>query len=161
MQLPNTSVHNSLHSKQVSLVKGFSLLETILSVAILTIILGYGVSMSIDTYRGYLFRSERITIVSLLERARNMSMNNIASVPHGVCFDAGSKTYILFEGHVCLPDHPSSVLTKSNQAITITGFGTPIIFSQLSGTTTDSTITLTSPGRSGTIFVNYEGRIYW
>ena len=140
---------------------GFTLLEIMISVTILTIILGFGITISFDAYRGYFFRSDRTIIISMLERARSLSMNNIGETVHGLCYDATTKSYILFEGSVCDPGASANITMDANSGITVSGLSPGVIFTQLSGTTSIATITISSIGRTADITINHEGRISW
>jgi prepilin-type N-terminal cleavage/methylation domain-containing protein len=151
----NTSVHNR------SSRGGFTLLEIMISVTILTIILGLGISVSVDAYQGYFFRSERTIIISMLERARSLSMNNINETLHGLCYDATTQSYILFEGSLCVPGASANITMNANAGIAVSGLSSGVIFTQLSGTTSSATITISSIGRTADISINHEGRISW
>jgi hypothetical protein len=124
-------------------------------------VLGTAATVSLDVYQGHLFRSERTLIVSLLEHARTLSMNNIHESAHGVCYDPISKTYIMFTGNVCTPGSSANVTMKAERGVVVGGLFPGVIFSQLSGTTSERVIRVTSAGRTAEIAINYEGLIAW
>lgn len=145
----------------LSLSKGFTLIEIVISMAILTIILGLGLFMSMDSYNAYLSRSERDTIVSLLQRARSHAMANSYQTSWGLCYIA--PDYIIFRGTACTAGVATNEVTPGNPVALITGLTSvsPILFSQLSGTTTGGTITVTEGSKVSTISINHEGTIIW
>ena len=76
---------------------GFTLIEILITIGIFAVIATIGLIISLDFYRSYAFRSEESTIVSILQKARSQSMDNIDQVRHGVHFQADPLKYILFE----------------------------------------------------------------
>ena len=167
MELPSTLRRN----------KGFTLLEVVIVMGILAIIFSMGIAVSFDFYRNYSFRSEKDTIISLLQKARSQSMNNINQVRHGVRFQ-NPLQYIVFE---CEPHEPPCIdyahaNTSRNMAIspsygtTISNTPFDVVFDQLSGclrsTTTACsadpvTITVSDGPKSYAITINSEGQIDW
>lgn len=145
---------------------GFTLIEIVITMALLLSILSLGTFMSLDAYRGYAFRSERSLLVSILLRARALSMNNMDGVSHGVCYAqiGGTNYYVTFNGTTCNPSALTSSRIEANPAITVTGLSvaTPVTFTQLSGTTTDNGITLHDGIHADTaITINHVGTIHW
>jgi prepilin-type N-terminal cleavage/methylation domain-containing protein len=134
---------------------GFTLIEIIIVIAIFGALLALGLFMSMDAYRGFSFRSERSTIVSLLQKARSRAMNNSNQTPWGVCYQSGN--YVIFQGLACT----TGETIPAGPAATTTGLLAGVVFSQLSGTTTAATITVLQDGRSSTISTNNEGTIIW
>jgi prepilin-type N-terminal cleavage/methylation domain-containing protein len=150
-------------SLKTSTTRGFTLIEISVALGILLMLFSFGLIMSMDAFRGSIFRSEREIIVSLLERARSHSMANIDGSAWGVCYRANK--YVLFKGTTCGAPAPSdeefevnqSVATDSNFAST---FPT-ISFAQLSGQSSAATITVVEANRSSSITINHEGTINW
>ena len=148
--------------------KGISLIEVVVVIGILSVILSLGLVMSLDSYRGYLFRSERTILVSILSKARSQAMGNFFQSPHGVCFDDLTKSYIHFKGtHFVLGD-PKNELTPSNDAISISAVPSfscavngGVVFSQIAGTTTPTQIVMNEDANVAIISINYEGTISW
>ncbi len=149
--------------KRINTIKGFSLIEIIVVMAIIGIIMSIGLMFDFNSFKGYYFRSERATLVSILERARSRAMNNYYGTSHGVCFI--SPNYIIFKGSTCTSGSPDNELIPANQKIyTSSNFSSTfptIVFSQLTGTTTGGTIHITDGLRSGDITINNEGTINW
>lgn len=137
---------------------GFTLIEIIVVIAIFSALVTLGLFMSMDTLRGTLHRSERDIVVSMLEKARSRALANIYQTPWGVC--ANAPDYIIFRGTSCttlLSTNETIPASAANPAI----FSAPIVFSQLSATTTGGTVTIVQDGRTSTIIVNHEGAIDW
>jgi hypothetical protein len=132
-------------------------MEVLIVIGLLTIVFSLGLFLSMDAYRGYSARSERDTVVGLLERARSRAMSNIDGKPWGVC--AIGPNYVLFPGTSCVAGGSSESLPMN--AGTTVAFSAPIVFSQLAATTTGGTVTITQNGRTDTVTINYEGRIDW
>ena len=148
---------------------GLTLVEIIVVIAIIGLILILGLFISFDSYRRYIFRSERTTLVSVLSRARSRAMNNIFETPHGVCYDQSSKKYVIFRGNTYSPTNPTNESVSSNQSAIINpvpnsflcSVGPGLIFSQLSGNSSTMDIIVTESNASSTISINPEGTINW
>ena len=131
---------------------------------------GLALFVSMETYHGSSFRSDRDLLVAALQHARAQAMNNIClgtgctdGKPHGVYIQ--SDKYIVFQGGT----YNSSDSNNAEFDSTITTTKTPstleIVFSQLSGTTSCSNecaVTLTDQsGHVSIATTTAEGRIYW
>jgi prepilin-type N-terminal cleavage/methylation domain-containing protein len=143
--------------------RGFTLIEVIVVIAILTIVMTLGLFMSLDVYRGYQYRSERGVLVALLERARSHAMANVGQSAWGLCKEG--DYYALFGGSAYSPGAVEESIPAS-KAATVLGVpecsGGAVVFAALSGTTTPATITVeqgTAP--TATITLNDHGTIIW
>ncbi len=149
---------------------GFSLIETVVVIAIITTILSFGLISTFDSLKGTVFRSERYNILSALERARSRSMTNYFGKSHGACLDISvpaKPKYIIFQSPY-LSSNSSNEYLDENPAVTITSTGNVfsctnggIVFSQLSGKTNVVDITITEESRTSNISTNIVGRIDW
>ena len=143
--------------------KGFTLIEIIVVIAVIGIIISFGTIMDLSVLERDTFSTERSTIVSVLEKARSRAMANMFESPHGVCYVA--PNYVIFQGSTCTAS--GSELIPANQNIAVlSDFTNPakfptIVFTQLSGNTTGSTIVLTDGVKSSNIEINNEGTINW
>ena len=154
--------------------KGFTLVEILVTVAILLIIIGFGLFLSFDFYKNFAFHSEETTIVSMLQKARGQSMNNIDEMRHGVhFFDNGGKlTYRLFECQSACTVYSGSsssdfdMVSSYNSSITFPSLPFDVIFDQLSGScincqTSNIDLHLVDNAKSYDITINSEGTIDW
>lgn len=174
MALPRTCTRNlflpSFDGKEDRSRAGFTLIEILIVLGILAILSGFGLVASLDAYRGYSFRNERNTMVSVLQKARSQAISNIClgsgctdGKPHGVAFQAGQ--YIIFQGSgYAARDQAVDQIVAVNYALTFAPGSLPeVVFSQLSGDAAPAgTITLTDEaGHSSVISINSEGQISW
>lgn len=166
---------------------GFSLMEIVVVMGMLAMIAAMTAVVNIDTYRGYLFRSERNLTVTVLYKARSQSVSNLCmgifctdGRAHGVHFklDADNNLlgYVIFQ----CPAGPTPCIYISRDAYDIAvdesvqtsgnvQFSGPeeIIFGQLSGQAVSNPaetwgITLSNAtGHYGAISVNSEGQVDW
>ncbi|MEK7133548.1 MAG: prepilin-type N-terminal cleavage/methylation domain-containing protein [Patescibacteria group bacterium] len=152
--------------------QGLTLIEIMVVIAILTILFAVGLLMSMDAFRGYSRRSERDTLVSVFQRARSSAIANVNQHQWGACLDTSVPTspdYVIFSG----PSYGSAI-TKlaipANSGVTITDTSSTkrfncslggIVFNQLTGDTSDNTITVNQGAITSTISTNVEGRIDW
>ena len=150
--------------------RGFTLIEILISISITIVILGFGLFVSLDMYKGYTFRSERAVLLSVLERTRSKALANLYESKYGVCL-VGSE-YIIFRGQICDSTLPENERIPANSSVSVVGIeaSTPIIFDQLTGKllpqvskedgefviTLDDSVHLTQY-----IKINNEGTINW
>jgi prepilin-type N-terminal cleavage/methylation domain-containing protein len=143
--------------------RGFTLIEISVALGIMMLLFTLGTLMSLDAFRGYTFRSERETIVSVLVRARSHSMANIDGSSWGVCFRSGK--YVLFKGVTCTTPQVSDEEFDANAGVaSASNFSSTfptVVFAQLSGQTSAASIQITEEGRTSSISLNHEGTIIW
>jgi prepilin-type N-terminal cleavage/methylation domain-containing protein len=146
--------------------RAFTLIEILVVTAIFAVIIALGLLMSMETFRGTTFRSERDTMIGVLTKARSRSMANIKQSPWGVHY-AGSPnfTYTIFKGSTYVAGAATNEDLPGNKDSTVTGWPVgDIVFSQLSGTTTavvTPPIAIAENSRTANVTVNYEGTITW
>ena len=142
--------------------KGFTLIEIVVVIAIFSMIAVLGLFMTLDTFRGTQYRSERDTVVAVLEKARSRAMANINQTAWGVYYDSTSHSYIIFRGTTYDSGASTNEAVPGNAAVTITGLSSSgVVFSQLTGNTTATTVTVTQDARTSSITINNEGTILW
>jgi len=153
MKLPNISTRN-----------GFTLVEIILVLGLLTMLGGFGLFISMDFYRSYSLRASRNTLISTLHKARSQAISNIDQAPHGIRIE--SNQYTVFEG----PTYASRTATLdevigAEPTVTISTISTlplDIVFGQLDGSVAASnTVQVGSGVKIYTISINNEGAIDW
>ncbi len=141
-------------------VKGFTLIEILIVMAIFGMILSFGLTINTNLLWGDSFQSERSTIVSVLERARSQAMANLYNADHGVCYV--EPNYIIFTGDNCVSSDseliPANTNISSNASTT---FPAKIVFERLTGKTIDANIHLTDDTRTADIKINNVGTINW
>ena len=150
---------------------GFSLLEILMVIGLLAVVGVLGLFMSMDSFRGYAFRNERDTIISVLQKARSQAVSNVClqgtvpactdGQPHGVHFLAGQ--YIIFQGNVYVSGNSlNQVIVSNNPNAAVAGM-TDVVFSQLSGEAAPAgNITVSdSFGHTSVISINSAGQITW
>ena len=144
---------------------GFTFLEILVVMGMFALVAGFALFVSMETYRGSNFRSDRDLLVAALQRARAEAMNNIClgtcadGKPHGVHIQ--SDKYVVFQGSVYDSSDANNAAFQSTVTSTKTPATLDIIFSQLSGTTTATAVTLTGSGHTSVISIGSEGQITW
>ena len=142
---------------------GFALMELLISLVLFAIIFSMGLFFSMDSYRGYTFRSERNIAIALLQKARAQALANIHQQPHGIHVDTIHKKYVVFEGSVFSDASPSNVdVPFISAAVTHSGMN-DVVFDQLTGGI--STVPLpwhfANNLQVSDILFNNEGQITW
>lgn len=143
---------------------GFTLIEIMVSMAILAVLAGFGLFIAVDQYKSYALSSERNTVVSMLQKARSRALNNIGETRHGLALGPIGKptSYVAFRGATYATrnaDYDEEV--PMSPAVAITGVK-EFVFRQLSGDGLNAgTATISTTEKSLTIDVNNEGRINW
>ena len=157
---------------------GFTLIEVLVVIGLVTVISGMAVVVNMDSFRGDNFRAVRDTFVSSLQHARALSINNVCystplipcteGKPHGVHinkYPSGSiSDFVLFQGTTYsstdILNSKVEVGEKISKAITYSGLS-DIDFEQLTGNTTAGTVTLTDGVKSSVITIGSDGQISW
>jgi Tfp pilus assembly protein FimT len=139
--------------------QGLTLIEIIVVISVLMVIIAFGVVVDFSSFTSGTFYGEESKIVSALERARSRAMANMFETTHGVCYDAGEDSYVIFQGSTCAAGEliPANINIAENAATT---FPT-VIFDRLTGNTTGYTIHITDNIKSENIIINDEGAINW
>ncbi len=149
-----------MKSLKASDIRGITLIEILIAMAIVVGLIGLGLFISIDFYKSYNFNSERDIIVNILQKARSQSLSNINESKHGVYFK--TDEYVIFQGETYSSRNPAyDENIKTDPAIGRSGLQ-EIVFEQLTGQNSTSGNILISDGvRSSQISIQNEGRINW
>ncbi len=149
----------------------------------LAVIAGLSMLVGMNSYRSGSFRNDRDAAVSMLQRARAQSINNVCrgssctdGKPHGVRFypkgNADDDKFIIFQGvnfhdtaDDALVDEPAQFSSFTVYVDSSTTDPIDIIFDRLSGNllnaASTSLILKDEAGNTSVIDVNSEGRISW
>lgn len=144
---------------------GFTMIELLVVMTLLIFIAGFAMLMTMDSYRGYSYRTELNTAVSVLQKARSQAINNINQQPHGVHIDTVNNQYVIFQGLPYSATAPTNVyipFVTSNTNLQHIGLS-EVSFSQLTGyaAVTGGNLTLKDATHSEVISLNNEGQISW
>ena len=154
--------------------KGFTLVEILIAIGILAILGALGLFISFDFYKSYAFSTEKNIAISVLQRVRNQSVNNINETRHGVYFSS-SNQYIMFQCPDNAPcddyadaDTSKNIVIEPSYGISITGVPFYIIFDQLNGDCitcpsypSNTIVGINYESKHYDILINEEGRISW
>lgn len=158
MKLHSTSIH--VKTQQF----GFTLMEVLVVLGLLSIFATMGLAFSFDSYRGYVFRGEYTTAVNLLARARNRAINNFNESNHGVAITP--TEYRLYATAIYNPNDDTTYESyPRGRAVSIPNID--IIFEELTGnsicgsTPCEHSLTFGYNAQTKTITVNEAGGIMW
>lgn len=150
------------------LASAFTLVEVIIVTAIFSALLGLGLLLGMEVFRGTFFRSSREVLVSTLTTARTRALTNVHGSAHGVCYSA--PDFVLFEGSTYSASKTSNERVTGSDSFSVSssadfftcGVGTGVVFQPLSGKTAGGDITVSSTGHADeTVRVNSAGTILW
>ena len=148
--------------------QGFTLIECLIVVAIMTTVAAGGLLLSMDSYRGYSFRNDRDSLISLLQHARAQAIGNVclgdvcmAGADHGVAIK--TDRYVLFQGSsYATRDVEQDIVVPSSPNSDKVGLE-EVVFSALSGDPLQTgEISLMDVSVQGSIItIGDEGQITW
>jgi len=146
---------------------GFTLIETLLVIAILAVIGSVTPVLSMDQVKSDSFVDEVDKVANLLQKTRLMAQNNIEQSKHGLIINPNmSSTYTIFKGNSYADSvKPENIDTEIDYP-TLLDPSSPkeIVFEQLSGRTNNyGELIFVDPqtGKTLKIKINYEGQISW
>ena len=138
---------------------GFTVMEFMISIAIIIIISGGSVIYGAQAYRSELMAGERSTALGVLRRARSLAMSGRDGMSHGV--KVTSQGYVVFSGSSYATNSPITRETyPRNGGIIATGTD-EFVFALGTGRSATGTLILSSSNASSSIVVESIGRITW
>jgi prepilin-type N-terminal cleavage/methylation domain-containing protein len=161
------ALHKISVNKRCTNCAGFTLLEVLVVMGLVTLILGATLFFDVNSYRGDAFRAERTNLVTALQTARANALDNINQAKHGVAINPnGYNGYVIFEGDNYTVSNPTTrVAIPASYPVTLASTSPQeVVFAQLSGDTGFSgQLMLIDNERyaTSTININYEGKIGW
>jgi len=160
MKLPNISTQDKKKWSTLGVDhQGFTLVEILIVMTIISFIAVIGVIVSIDTYSRYIFRSDLDKVAILLQKARSSAINNVGGVSHGVYLD-DNDDWILFRGTEYVEGEAFNYkIGRSKTATSTNTCGNQVVFSRLTATTTDCGIIITEGNKVATTTINNQGGI--
>lgn len=124
------SKDNKGFTRTLNLVHGFTLIEIAIVLAIIAGLFAIAAFVDGNMYQRNLLASEQETLVSILQKARSQSMNNVDTNAHGVHID--TEDYVLFLGQNYVPNDTNNEKIAKNDKISVSNLNN-IVFAQLSG----------------------------
>ena len=146
---------------------GFTLIEILVVLGIITIVGSMSMIMGVDDYRRQLFRSDRDVLITALQHARSQAVSSIClgtgctgGKPHGVYI--GPDSYVMFQGTSYATRDMDVDIVIDADGSTLQGGISEVVFEQLSGDALlNGDIMLTNGERTSVITVGSEGQIIW
>ena len=138
--------------------KGFSLIEIFVVIAILGIILAFGMTINLSAFTTGTLQGEESKIVSIFGRARSHAMANMFQSPFTVCY-VSTNYVISYDGTCNGSGTDETIPANTNLTITLTPYN--ITFNQLTGNTGGATVDISDGTKVLHIIINNEGTINW
>ena len=136
---------------------GFTLIEILIVVAIISFLGIMGVIVGVDTYKRYIFRSDLDKVAALLQKARSSAMNNINEQKYGVKFDDPDDLILFRETPGTSYDYK---VEKSKTVVySDTCPSHQVVFDQLTGNADSCEIVITEGNKISTTTINGQGGI--
>ena len=143
---------------------GFTFIETLMVIAIISLLVSVAIYMSGDFFRSSSFQSDINVLGIYLQRARSQSISNINESQHGV--KVNGTDYVIFETksgmafNNPLRNTSNDQTIKGNSKFTFTPSGAEVIFDQLSGNSSyTGNIVIFDGIKTATISLNSAGRV--
>jgi Tfp pilus assembly protein FimT len=126
--------------------KGISVLEILITIAILAVVTAVTFTAFVNTYKYHALDKAEATVMSMLNQARTYTLASQNAASYGV--HIATSTVTLFYGAAYAANEPSNEVVQLDRRVyvattTLNGGGSNIVFSRLTGMTTNyGTITL-------------------
>ncbi len=150
-----------MNSQKVYNARGFTLVEVLVVVALVSMVIAGGVAVSLSGISRASIASERAQLVSLLTTTRSRALANIHALPQGIRIN--ENTYVLFEGSSwSASSNETHVSIDRSSSVTVSG-AAEVVFIPLSADVVqgDVVLTMSQGSMSHTISVLRSGQIEW
>jgi len=140
---------------------GFTILEIMITSILITSIAALGLAVGFDVYRSSTLSAERDLLVSAMQKARNLAMDNVGESDHGLYIENDKHTIFQGSSYATRDEQYDLVIVNSPR---FTSSGTvEFVFEELSGDgiKAGTTYLTDESGVTRSISVNSEGRITW
>ena len=139
---------------------GFTLLEILISIGVLTAIAAAGFPVTLDFYHSHQLTTERNSFIAAIRETRNQALSHVGNTDHGLLI--ASTSYTIFQGSSYAGRTQSQdQLIPHTDSVVISG-PPEIVFQSLSGKATSTSFALTgTDNRTVFIMINTEGMIDW
>lgn len=147
--------------------RAFSLLETVLVMAIFSGVAAATLFVTASMYQSEVVRTERTTVVQLLQTARNYALTGRDGSSAGVAFNSGFPGYVLFIGDSLMQSATATRVYILRAPTVSLSPGTPfeVVFGAISGDVARSAVLLLEDiartGVSTTVVINQTGYVGW
>jgi Tfp pilus assembly protein FimT len=141
--------------------RGITIIELVVTMGVFAILIGVGMPVTIDFVRNYYLKSERDSLVTLLEWARDQSLVNNSQNNHGVKINSTDFTGFIGSSYPTRTQSQDIIYPRSS-VLTVSG-QTEVVFEALSGrgSPAPTSITISNGQQQYVVTVNQEGRIDW
>jgi prepilin-type N-terminal cleavage/methylation domain-containing protein len=139
--------------------KGFTIIEIIVVLGIMTVVFGMGSILFFDSIQRSVSKNEATLVATLLTGQRTKALSNVNQ--HSFGLKVEPSAYTTFEGSSFLAGTNMLSVAKGS-AITTSG-DTEVVFNQLTGNNSAGllTINITDGAKTVPIAINSEGRVDW
>lgn len=146
---------------------GFTLMEILITIAIVALITGIILTTFVEFRQNKALEMDSKVVVEVLREARSRTLTSKNASQYGVHFSASAPQITLFTGNIYVDgsatNEPYTLFSTDNiLTITLAGGGSDVVFSRLTGETSQSgTIVVSSPTLSKTknVTINKTGSI--
>jgi prepilin-type N-terminal cleavage/methylation domain-containing protein len=155
------ALSSSSRARSRDLSKGFTLVEILIVIGLISFFGVMGVIVGIDTYQRYIFRSDVDKVVALLQKARSSAVNNVNKQKYGV-YLGDTSNFILFRGTSYNPSDTFNYKVERSRIATSTNTctGGQVIFDQLTGNIpANCEIVIAERNKVSTTTINMQGGI--
>jgi prepilin-type N-terminal cleavage/methylation domain-containing protein len=139
---------------------GFTLVEMVIVVALMTSFALLGIPFGVEAYRDYVLTSTTRDIVSVLRRAEALAIANTSSSPYGVAFRV--DRVMLFKGATYSSRNPAYDEEHSFVPAVVVAAPSEVVFAPLSGMPSAAVSLAVGNGlRSQSVDINIHGVVDW